>query len=161
MQTIRIGVIRGRPYRSVDGFQVYGDEGTGQMDWTRPVTSRRQLLWPDGQMMPGHLFVGHLMAQHLDAIRPDGHLEGTHLMDDHLYPAALVEYETDPFVFGRFQHAVVTEDAVGNSITSGVTVFETVINSEPASPREFKPAAHDVGLGRFSFSFVPSERLVG
>jgi len=161
LQAIRIGVVRGLAYRSVDGFRVYGDGGTGLIDWVHPVTPRRQMLWPDAHVLPGHLLGGHLMGPHLDGVRPDGHLEGTHLLDEHLFPAATMVYETDSFVFGRFRHAVVTEDDLGNAMVSGVTVHETVINSDPPPAREFKAAAYDEDSDQMSFSFAPSEQLTG
>jgi len=161
MQTIRIGVLRGRSFRSTDGFHVYGDGGRGQMDWVHPLTSRRELFWPDASPTAGHLLGGHVMGPHLDGVRPDGHLEGLHLRDRHLLPAAAVYYETDPLVFGRFGHAVVTQDAVGNSTTAGVTVYETVINSGPPPPGAFRPALYEGATDRLTLSFSPSERLTG
>lgn len=161
MQAIRIGVVRSRSFCSTDGFQVYGDGGTGQMDWVHPVTPRRQLLWDDAPPLVGHLQGGHVMALHLDNVSPDGHLEGTHLLDEHFSPAATVVYETDPFVFGRFRHAVVIEDAVGNAVTEGATVHETVINSEPVPASDLLPVAHDPGTDRLTFSLSPSDRLTG
>src|SRR5687767_11302149 len=104
MQAVRIGVIRGRQFRSSDGFQVYGDGGSGTIDWTHPVSARRQLFWEDAAASGEHLRGGHCVGPHLEAIRPDGHVEGTHLLDAYLYPAAAVVFETDAFVFGRFSH---------------------------------------------------------
>lgn len=161
MQAIRIGVVRSRSYRSPDGFHVCGDGGSGQMDWDHPVTPRRQLLWGDVPGLVGHVGVGHLTGLHLDNVCPDGHAEGTHLLDEHLYPAVAVGYETEPVVFGRFRHAVVMEDAVGNMTTNGVTVHETVVNSEPAPARHFRPMYHEVVPDRFKFSFSGSDRLTG
>ena len=161
METIRIGVVPSRSYRSTDGFQVYDDGGTGQMDWVHPVTPRRQLLWDDAPRVAGHLLGGHVMGLHLGNVCSDGHVKGTHLLDEHLFPAATVVYETGPFVFGRFRHAVVTEDAVGNATTQDVTVHETVINAEPVPARDLSPTAHDPAEDRLTFSFSASERLTG
>jgi len=161
MQAIRIAVVRSRCYRSSDGFHIYGDSGSGQMDWTHPMTPRRVPLWPDAPIMAGHLFSGHLMCPHLDSISVDGHLEGTHLLDQHGLPAAAMAYETDAYVFGRFGHAVVMEDAAGNAQTSGIAIYETVINSEPASAEDFQIASYEPGEDRLTFSFSPSERLCG
>lgn len=159
MQAIQIQVVPSRSFCSGDGFQVYGDGGTGQMDWSYALTSRRRLFWPDASAAAGHLLGGHAMGPHLDGIRPDGHVQGMHLLDEHLFPAASIIYETDPLVFGRFRHAVVTEDAAGNATTTGVTVHETVINSAPPPAFDFRPAAWDQGDGRLTFSFSPSDRL--
>ncbi len=161
MQSIRIGVVRERRFCSTDGFHVYGDSGSGVMDWVHPVTPRRELFWPDAAVVAGHLLAGHVMGPHLDSVRPDGHLEGVHLLDECLMPAAAIFCETDPLVFGRFRHAVVTEDAIGNATQAGVTIRERVINSEPAAARDLKPVSYDAGSHRLTFSFVPSERLVG
>jgi hypothetical protein len=161
MQAISFGVVRGRCYRSTDGFQIYGDGGTGEMDWDHPVTPRRILLWDDAPVIAGHLLGGHVMGPHLDGVRADGHLEGIHLLDEQMYPAVAVVYETWPFVFGRFGHAVVMEDGVGNETKTGLTVYETVINSDPASAGDLQPTSYDSGLDRMTFSFTPSERLTG
>ena len=161
MQRIAVGVVRNRCFRSGDGFQVYGDGGTGQMAWGHPVTPRRMLLWPDAPATAGHLLGGHLTAMHLDSIWADGHLEGTHLLDEHVRPGATVVYETGPFVFGRFRHAVVTEDAIGNATTQGVTVHETVVNSDPPPAGDLLPTDHDPATGIMAFSFTPSDRLTG
>jgi len=161
MQAIRIGVVRGGKYHSTDGFHIYGDGGRGRMDWEHPVTPRRILLWEEVAGAADHLWGGHLMARHLDSLRMDGHLEGTHVLDEHLRPAATVFYETDPFVFGRFGHAVVMEDIAGNAVKDQVAEYETVINSEPASPGDFLPASYSAEYNRMNFSYTPSERLTG
>ena len=161
METIRIGVVPSRSYRATDGFHVYGDGGTGQVDWVHPVTPRRQLLWDDAPVVPGHLLGGHGMGLHLDNVCSDGHVRGTHLLDEHLIPAAAAVYETEPFVFGRFRHALVTEDAVGNATTQDVTVHETVVNAEPLTAGDLVPTAHDPASDRLTFSFSASERLTG
>ncbi len=161
MQAIRIGVVRGPSYRSTDGFEVFGDGGSGTMDWVHPMTPRRQMFWPDAPAPSAHVAGGHVMATHLDSVQGDGHLEGTHLLDGWLMPAAMMFYETDPWVFGRFRHAVVTADGVGNATTAGVTVQEMVINSEPPPASGFRPASHDAQTGQLTFSFSGSPRLTG
>jgi hypothetical protein len=161
MQTIHISVVRGRRYRSTDGFQVYTDRGTGAIDWAHPATPRRMLFWEDAAPAAGHQLGGFLAAAHLDGIRPDGHLEGTHLLDERGYPGGTVTYETDPVVFGRFLHAIVTEDAAGNAQTEGIVVHETVANSDPPPASGFRPVDHDPLTGRLTFVFSPSPRLVG
>jgi hypothetical protein len=161
MQGIRIGVVRGRKYLSTDGFHIYGDGGTGQMDWAHPVTPRRILFWDDAPVIVGHLFGGHVVSQHLDGVRADGHLEGTHLLDENLFPATAVACEVGPFVFGRFGHAVAVEDQVGNTAKTGLTIYETVINSEPESSDDFQLLSYDSQLDRMTFLFQPSERLTG
>jgi len=161
MRAIRIQVIRSRTYCSEDGWHVYSDGGTGSMDWGHPVTPRRQLFWDDVPPVARHLLGGHMMGHHLDSVVPDGLFEGLHLLDEHLYPAMNVTWETGPFVFGRFQHAVVTEDAAGNVEMSGVNIYEQVINSDPPPARDICLRSHDSLIDRLTFSFVPSDRLIG
>ncbi len=161
MQCVRIQVVRGRAYRSTDGWQVCGGADGGGIDWDHPLTSRRMPFWPDAMSVAGHLSGGHALGPHLDSVRPDGHLEGTHLLDEHSYPAAAMEFEVGPFVFGRFRFAVVTEDAFGNVMRDGVVVHSCVVNSSPLPAFDLRPTAQDRATGRMSFSFTPSERLVG
>lgn len=161
MVRISISVVRGRSFRSVDGFQVYGDSGSGTVDYDYPLTSRRQLLWDDMPVLVGHMLDGHVMSVHLDGVVTDGHLEGTHLLDEHSYPAATTVFESRPHVFGRFRHTVVMEDAVGNMTTSGVTVHGTVVNSDPPPADAFVPSSHDGGTDQLTFTFGPSDYLVG
>lgn len=161
MQSIVIGVVRSEAYRPSDGFHVYGDRGTGVMDWLHPLTSRRYLFREDSVAIGGFLAAGHLMQPHLGRIWPDGHLEGIHLADRHLRPAAETVFETEPLVFGRFRHAVVTESEEGNRTTSGVTIHETVVNSWPPAARDLRPVGYAPAGGRLELAFLPSERLKG
>lgn len=161
VRRIRLGVVRRRPYGSADGFQVYGEDGDGGIDWVHPVTSRRQLLWPDVAQAAPHLEGGHLVAGHLDSAGSDGHGEGTHLLDQHLMPATAIGYETGPFVFGRFRHAVVMEDGAGNRSPEAPALTETVVSSEPLPAFDLRPVAQDGPGGRMHFAFTPSERLIG
>jgi len=131
------------------------------MDWDHAVTPRRVLLWPDAPAVAGQLLGGHLMSVHLDGIRGDGHLEGTHLLDEYAYPASAVVFETQPWVFGQFRHAVVTEDAVGNAITDGVAVHGTVVNSAPPPADDLLPTQYESGADQMTFSFSQSDRLTG
>jgi hypothetical protein len=156
-----MGVVRGRAFCSSDGFEIFGDGGTGKMDWDHPVTARRVLLWPETCPMAGHLLDGHVAARHMDAFQPDGHLEGTHLLDAYLYPAATIDDEVGPCVLGRFRFAIVMQDVAGNRETDGVTINEVVVNSEPEPARRLRPTARDAGSDRMTFAFEPSNRLVG
>jgi hypothetical protein len=131
------------------------------MDFSHPLTPRRVRLWDDVPPPAGHVQAGHVMGLHLDSVIPDGHTEGTHLLDEHLRPAAPIVFETMAFVFGRFRHAVVMEDAAGNWTSAGVAIQETVINSEPVSADEFAPTGHDGQTGRLTFTFRSSYRLTG
>jgi len=161
MQHIRFTVVRDGRFRSVDGLNIHSDGGTGVMDWAHPVTPRRLLFWEDAGPMPPHLLAGHLMARHLDSVRFEGHLTGTHLLDCQGHPAGTTVFEVGPFVFGRFRHAVVTEDELGNRRLDGVIVRESVINSDPPPPSHFRAEEFDPATGILAFSFTPSEKLVG
>lgn len=161
MQKIRIAVVRDSQFRSGDGFEVFGDAGGGEVDWVHPVTPRRMLFWDGALAMVPHVLAGHLMGFHLDSMPRDGHLYGTHLMDRQMLPAGTVVFEGGPFVFGRFQHVVVTQDEVGNCGYEGVTVYSKVVNSYPPSARDLRVESYDYPTGVATFSFKPSERLVG
>ncbi len=161
MQRVRLVVLRSGRFAPDEGFHVYGDGGTGIMDWAHPVTPRRILFWDDLVPQAGHLLGGHMTGRHVGGVPRDGHLEGTHLYDGHLEPALAIFFETEPHVFGRFRHAVVTEDAAGNAQTAGATVYERVIHAEPLPARDLRPTAFDEGSGRLTFAFTPSDRLIG
>lgn len=161
MQMIRFTVTPDSRYRSIDGFQVYGDGGTGVMDWEHPITPRRLAFWNDAVSASLHLAGGHLVGAALDSVRIEGHLAGTHLLDTHEVPTGEIAFETGPFVYGRFRHAVVTEDELGNATRDGVVVYETVVNSDPPGASDLKAVAHERATGVLTLSFQPSERLVG
>lgn len=146
MDRIRISVERTPEMASSDAFQVYGDGGTGVIDWAHPLSPRRQPLWPDARGPAGHLVDPHCLAVHLDA--------------DCSEPGAAT-FDTPPVVFGRFQYAVVLEDAVGNAGQSGPCVQEAVVSSAPPPPNDLRAVAHDPETQRLTLSFTPSERLVG
>jgi hypothetical protein len=161
MQAIHIEVVRSRRYRAADAFHVCSDRGTGTMDWVHPETGRAIRFWEDAPPAAGHQLGGYLMGPHLDGTRPDGHLEGTHLLDEQAYPAAGIPYDSEPLVFGRFRHAVVTQDAAGNALTDGVMVYETVINSDPPPPGDFRVEAYHGDVHQLEFWFAASPRLRG
>lgn len=161
MERVRISVPRGRRSRSGDGFQIYSDHGTGSMDWSRPVNSRRLLLWQHALPFTGHALGGHALTPHLDTIEPDGHLEGTHLFDARGYPAAAIEEELEPVVFARLRYAIVMEDDAGNADIASAILREVVVNSFPPAPTELRIRSHDAETGRLELSFKPSSRLTG
>jgi len=140
---------------------VFGDAGTGGIDWGRPLTSRKVMFWADTPAVAGYLAGGHVVGPHLDGIVPDRHLEGTFLLDAHLQPEASIKWHSDPLVFGRFVMAVVTEDAVGNRRFEDATFREQVVHSEPPPARALAPASFDASCGCLTLSFEGAERLVG
>jgi hypothetical protein len=161
VQAIHIAVLRSRKYWATDGFQVYSNHGSGPIDWDHPETARRVMFWEDAPGSAGQHLAAHLVCTFLDGIRPDGHLEGTHLFDERGYPAAALVYDSDPLVFGRFQHAVVTQDAVGNARTDGITIHETVINSAPPPAADLRVLGLIYETALLEFVFTPSPRLIG
>lgn len=155
MQSICIRVPRLRQYPSDHAFEVYGDLGGGGIDYDRPLTDRKQRLWPEAEPQPGHLLGGHLMVRHLDGIEPDGHLQGAHLGDRHLWPAVDVRFVTREYIFGRFQHEVRIVSGVGNMAPAGSVVHEQTINSSPPVPTSFKVTSYDSDNDQATFSFQP------
>lgn len=161
MKRIQFAVVRDARFRSVDGFHICGDGGTGIIDWAHPLTPRRLLFWDDALPMQAHLLAGHLTGHHLDSIFREGHLSGTHLMDRHGHPAGTVVFEAGPYVFGRFRHVIWVQDELGNQRYLETAVHETVVNSHPPAASDFKPESIDEATGVVTFSFTPSEKLVG
>jgi hypothetical protein len=161
MKRIQFAVVRDARFRSVDGFHICGDGGTGTIDWAHPITPRRLLFWEDALPMQPHLLAGHLAGHHLDSIFRKGHLSGTHLLDRHGQPAGTTVFEAGPFVFGRFKHVIWTQDELGNQRYLETVVHETVINSYPSPVSNFKAEDCDGQTGTVRFSFTPSDKLVG
>lgn len=159
MQTVAITVPRRRAYVAGDAFDAFGDGGTGTIDFTAPLLDRRVALWPEAAPAQGHLLEGHACGRHLDRVDPDGHLEGVHLFGDHHWPAAPVTAETPPVMFGAFQNAVKTYDALGNVKADTPPTHTTVINSSPTAPRDFAKTTYDSGADVMSFSFTASDEL--
>ncbi len=161
MQRLAIRVVRGRNYHPGDGFTVFGDGGRGAIDWDQPLTTRKTLFWEGASPVAGLLEGGHLAERHLNGILPDRHLYGTFLLDAHLQPAALITWHSDPYVFGRFRMAVVTEDAVGHRHVEDAAVCEHVVHSAPPPARSLRPAVFDASYGCMTFAFQAAERLIG
>ncbi len=154
MQRVEVRVDRLRRYGSDAAFVVYGDLGSGTVDFDHPLTARPLRLWPDSAEQRGHALDAHVTVRHLDGVVRDGHVENTHLEGEHLYPALAVTFETPAYVFGRFQHAVKMSDGSGN-VSAGVTVGITV-NSAPTAPEGVERAGYDSGTDRLTLSFSPS-----
>ncbi len=161
MERLRFMVVRPRSAGSESGFHVYGNGGAGEIGWVHPLTLRRILFAPDVPPAAPHLLAEHLGAMHLDTFVSDGHLHGTHLLDGHLIPMASMTYLTPPLVFGRFRHAVVIEDEVGNADPESAVMDESVVNSAPPPPSGLRAVGHDVMSDRMTFSFEASLKLVG
>ena len=106
MQPIRIIIARRSEYVPGDAFEVFGDRATGTVDFDHSLTARAVPLWLEAPPVAAHLLGGHLLGVHLDGVFPAGHLEGVHLSDTHLVPESVVVWESEPYVFGRFQHVL-------------------------------------------------------
>ncbi len=161
MQNIRFEIVPQPLFRGVDGVHIYTDHGTGVVDWLHPATPRRLLFWEDALPMAPHLDTGHLTGHHVDSIRREGHFLGIHLLDQHLRPAATRVFELGPFVFGRFQHVILALDEIGNMRYLEAPVYACSINSDPPPAARLRATAYDEATGTITFSFQPSEKLVG
>lgn len=160
MQSVRLLVPRRKEYRGGDGFEVFGNGGSGAIDFSKPVTNRRVLLWSEAAGRRGHLLDGHLMLRHLDSVDRDGHLSGIHLNDEHLMPAGVIQVEVGRYVLGRFLHAVRTVDGAGNWSSDTPVTLTTVINSCPDRPGRLVALLHDAEADQLTFSFEASPKLV-
>ena len=135
-------------------FEVFGDLGSGTIDYLHPLTPRPVALWPDAGPRAGHLLDGHLTIRHADGVNPDGHVEDEHLRGEHLYPALTVTFDTPGYVFGLFQHAVTLSDGAGNAspaTSSGITV-----NAAPTVPEGVARSGYDSMTDRLTLSFRSS-----
>ena len=161
MQSVRILIPRRTEYRAGDVFDVFGNGGSGAIDFLNPLTSRRLMVWPETADRRGHLLDGHLTNKHLDGIRPDGHLEGIHLNDRFLMPAGALLVEVGRYVFGRFDHAVPLYARFGNPPAPPPRPLSTVSTSRPSAPERLSAQSYDAGNDQVTFSFEPSLKLVG
>ncbi len=154
MRRVRVKVQRTRAFNGDASFEVFGDLGTGTIDYDHPLSPRPIALWPEASPRSGHVRDGHLTLRHLDGACGDGHVDAGHVASDHLQPALDVIYDTPAYVFGRFQHAVVMRDAAGN--TSSPTVAAITINSAPTVPQCLARNSYNAVTDQITFSFEPS-----
>ena len=159
MQQVVIHVPRFRQYTSGDGFAVYGDGGSGTIDYERMMGDAVVPFWPLAGRRLGHLLDGHLMLPHISSTWPDGHLEGMHLVGEHSWPAGVIRFETPVYYFGAFGHVVRTLDAAGNWREDGQGVVETVINSSPRAVGAVSLAGYDGEADCVTVEFAPSPEL--
>lgn len=155
MKRVRFLVPRDVTYSSDVAFELYGDLGSGTVDFTRPLPPGRVRLWPEGAPRTGHLRDGHLMLRHVDSVDVDGHLEGTHLWDGHLQPVLAVVVDSPRYVFGRFRHAIRMFDGAGNTSAQAPVEHVQTINAAPSAPRGLKRVGWDGAGQRLLFSFDP------
>jgi len=156
MERIRVAVPRRQDTSEQVSFDVYGDAGSGTIDYSDPLNIGPLRLWPTSALHPGHHHDGHLASAHLGVPAGDGHLAERFLREQHLRPAADVVFEAGPYCFGRFQHAVVMLDAAKNGDTGAATVVTKTINSEPRRVTRVRAASFDSGSDRVTISFVRS-----
>ena len=159
MQRVVIHVPRFRQYDSGDGFAVYGDGGTGSIDYGRMIGDATVPFWPSASRRLGHLLDGHLMLPHITSSELDGHLDGMHLVGQHLWPAGVIRFETPLYYFGAFRHVVRTLDAAGNWCEGAPVVVKTVVNTSPRAVEDVSVADYDGGADRVAVEFGPSPEL--
>ena len=90
-----------------------------------------------------------------DAGVPTGHLESVHLSDAHLVPESVVVWESEPYVFGRFQHVLKMADVVGNRSIGPWPTFADTVNSAPRPPWRFEKTGYDAVNDQVIFSIEP------
>jgi hypothetical protein len=151
MQRVRFEVARLRRYASDVRFEVFGDLGSGEIDYDHALTPSPVRLWSGAPEVVGNVLDGHLTGRHLDHVWPDGHLSGVHLGGEHLYPAVVFVFDSPAYVFGRFQHAVVMSDGAGNS--SSVEFGAVIVNSGPKVPQCVARGAYDAATDRQTLTF--------
>jgi hypothetical protein len=156
MQYVSISVPRRREYAAQDGFDVYGDGGSGSIDYDHPLNGRLVRFWPQSPPRLGHLLEGHLMLGHLGAGHADGHLQERFLCGLHLSPTADVLFEAGPYCFGRFQHAVVMRDHLGNGDTQDAAIVAKTVNSAPRRAYRVRLESFEGVTDQATFSFIRS-----
>jgi hypothetical protein len=159
MQRVVIHVPRFRQYDSGDGFAVYGDGGTGSIDYGRMIGDAVVPFWPSSARRLGHLLDGHLMLPHISTAWLDGHLAGMHLIGEHLWPAGVIRFETPLYYFGAFGHVVRMLDAAGNWREDEPAVVATVVNSSPRAVGDVVLAGYEGETDRVAIEFVHSPEL--
>ncbi len=153
MVRVRLTVLRLRRYAADTRFEVYGDLGTGEIDYDHALPPGPVRFWPEAGERNGHLRDAHLTVRHLDSIDPDGHLETLHLEAEHLRPAWPMVVESPSYVFGRFDHAVKVFDGAGNASAEPPAQYAVTVNTAPVAPRGLKCAGYDDDADQVTFSF--------
>lgn len=153
MVRVRLTVLRLRRYSSDTGFEVYGDLGTGEIDYEHPLPPGAVRFWPESGERNGHLRDGHLALRHLDSVDTDGHLETLHVEAEHLYPAWPIVVDSPSYVFGYFDHAVKIFDGAGNVSSDPPAQYAAVVNTAPVTPRGLKCVGYDDAAEQATFSF--------
>lgn len=155
MKRLQFNVPRLRSYSADAAFELYGDLGSGTIDYEHPLPPGRVRLWPAAALLRGHLLDAHLGAAHLDAAVRDGHLHDIHLWGGHLEPVLAVAVASPRYVFGRFRHAIRMFDAAGNGSAIGATEFAHTINESPPIAATLRRVGWDDVDGRVLFYFEP------
>lgn len=157
MERMVILIPTGESDTKARGFDVFGDGGSGSIDYTAALNSEPIRVWSGDPPRGGHLREGHLRAGHLGRSGLDGHLTERFLGGRHLRPAADASFETAPYSFGRFQHAVVMRDEAGNASSGSATVVTRSVNSEPGRMTRERLTEYDAGTDRVTVEFVRAE----
>ena len=149
----RLTVLRLRRYASDTSFELYGDLGSGEIDYDHSLPPGRVRFWPEAGERNGHLRDAHLMLRHLDSVDPDGHLETLHLEAEHLWPAWPIVLESPSYVFGRFDHAVRLFDEAENVSSDPPARRAVTVNAAPPAPRALKCVGYNEVTDQVTFSF--------
>jgi len=153
MVRARLMVLRLRRCTSDTFFEVYGDLGSGEIDYDHALSPGPVRFWPEAGGRNGHVHDAHLVLRHLDSVDPDGHFETLHLDAEHLRPAWPIIVESPSYVFGRFNHAVKVFDGAGNVSSDPPAQCAVTVNAAPAAPRVLKCVGYDEPSDQVTFSF--------
>ena len=154
MERIRFVVLRLATFGSDTQVALYGDLGSGSIDFSHALPPGKVSLWSHA-MQRGHLEGGHITSRHLDAVDLDGHLAGGHLLTGHLEPVVAFALHSPRYVFGRFRHTLRMTDGAGNVSDEAEQVFEHTVNSAPRAPSRLRYRGIDAVSQQLTLSFLP------
>jgi len=155
MERVTLRLPRGRALSSEDGCEFLTDGGTGTLDESHPLNRRPLRLWEGLPVGTGHIDGGHLASAHLDDLIPDGCFSGSHLEEEHLFPAALLEWSAPPASFGARRYAARFSDAASNRTTAAVPRTH-VFNTAPRQAESLTKTAFDSSTRRLTFTLQPA-----
>jgi hypothetical protein len=154
VQRLRFLAARKSTWATDTALALYGDLGSGTVDFDHPLPPGFVAMWPATPGSAGHLQAGHLQTTHLSGVGPDGHLDGIHLRHPHLAPMMPLVVASPSYVFGRFRHVIRTFDSAGNTLASGAFEDVRTINAAPAAVDGVRRVTPCAG-GSVRFVFVP------
>jgi len=155
MKRLRFLVLRLPVFAADTSVEMYGDLGSGAIDYTKPLPPGRVRLWPAASGRMGHLFDAHLTVGHLDNVFEDGHLTGGHLLDGHLTPALAIVFHSPRYGLGRFRHGFRLLDGSGNGSAEGAMEFAHTVNEAPDVPRSMRRSGWVAASKQVRFALAP------